>query len=411
VLLSGNIGASLLGLISLALTAKALPTEQLGSLVLALSIVTVVDKLSNFQSWQAYIKYSTDINNGDIDLSQQWLYRFCLRLDGISAIAGSIISITLLFTANKYFELSDNIFAAGVIFSVTIATNITGTYTGVLRLAKQYQALAKANIIAAGIKLILVSLIFISNASYLSFCIAWAAGLSCLHIVTIYYGIKYSPRKQNQAPQSPSKKAKSTLLRFIIASNLQGSVKTVRKEGEVLLIGALLGTSAVAIYKIARQISQILARLTDPILQTLLPTIAEILVKNNIPYYLEYRKKIHLVLGATSATLCLLWWILADWLIALGFTAKYQDSALLSLALMIATSIYNCFATLPATLLAKGKANTLLKLNSITTALYFIILPLMLIQLGVEGAGITAITYQICWFFLLNRACNKLLKL
>jgi len=409
ILLSGNIGASLLGLLSLGLTARALSIEQLGSLVIALSIVTVIDKLCNFQSWQAYIKFTTDIKYGEIDLNQNWLYRFCLALDTLTAAIGTLLSLTTFYIAHTRFAMDYDIAIAGGILSLTIATNITGTFIGVLRLAKQYASLAKANIAAAAVKLGFILLLYLYGAPYVYFCIAWAVGLITLNITTIIYGFKHADRAPKTTTQNIT--ARATIIRFVLASNLQGSIKTVRKEGEVLLIGALLGTPAVAIYKIARQISQILARLTDPIAQTLLPTITEILVNNEISYYLEYRRRVHWILGLSSASLCIVWAMGADWLIAFGFSDKYQPAVSLSIMLMIAASIAGCFATLPVTLLAKGQATTLLRLNSLSTIAYFIILPPSLIQFGVEAAGITAIAYQLLWFVLLNRASSNALNL
>lgn len=396
---------------SLALTAQALTIDQLGSLILALSVVTVIDKLSNFQSWQAYIKFSTDIAYAGSIVDQYWLYKFCLTLDTVSALAGTTISLGLMFIAYIYFGLDYEIFIAGCIFSLTIATNITGTFIGILRISKQYTSIAKANIGAAALKLLIIIILYMNDATFIGYCVAWASGLAWLHCITIIYGHKLSPGRTTLKTCPTHKATRIEVTRFIISSSLQGSVKTLRKEGETLLIGVLLGTAAVAVYKIARQTAQIIARLIDPISQTLLPTITELLVKNQVSEYLEYRRKIHWILASVSLSLCALWATTADTLLSIGFSDKYTSASTLSTTLMIAASIAASFATLPATLLAKGKASLLLKLNTLLTLAYFTAFVPVILYWGINAAGITSILYQIAWYILLKKFTNKELNL
>ena len=60
-LLSGNMIAWILGLITFAITARILGPTQFGIFVLITTYVTIVDKILNFQSWQALIKYGAEV--------------------------------------------------------------------------------------------------------------------------------------------------------------------------------------------------------------------------------------------------------------------------------------------------------------------------------------------------------------
>ena len=59
-LIGGDTVSAVLGVLTFAITARALGAEKLGMLVLIDAYVRIVDKLVNFQSWQFMIKYGSD---------------------------------------------------------------------------------------------------------------------------------------------------------------------------------------------------------------------------------------------------------------------------------------------------------------------------------------------------------------
>ncbi|WP_158222411.1 oligosaccharide flippase family protein [Tamilnaduibacter salinus] len=66
VLLSGGLLVSLLGVVSVVLVARQLGPETFGIFALLTSTVLVVDRLVNFQSWQAVVRYGSKLHkDGD----------------------------------------------------------------------------------------------------------------------------------------------------------------------------------------------------------------------------------------------------------------------------------------------------------------------------------------------------------
>ena len=60
ILLSGNMGANIFGLLSLAIFTHSQGVVVFGYYVLFLTFIEIIDKLFNFQTWQAFIKFATD---------------------------------------------------------------------------------------------------------------------------------------------------------------------------------------------------------------------------------------------------------------------------------------------------------------------------------------------------------------
>ena len=60
ILLTGDIPANIFKLLSLSIFSHSLGAEKLGFYVLFLSFIEVIDRVFNFQTWQAFIKFAAD---------------------------------------------------------------------------------------------------------------------------------------------------------------------------------------------------------------------------------------------------------------------------------------------------------------------------------------------------------------
>jgi O-antigen/teichoic acid export membrane protein len=129
VLLSGNAAASLLGLLSLLVAARHLGAQQFGTLVLIQTYALVIDRLINFQSWQAFIKYGSDAEAaGDMRMLHVLLKRLTL-LDVASAFVGTAVALAGLGIASRLLGWSSGTAAIAVLFSLGILFNVSGVPT------------------------------------------------------------------------------------------------------------------------------------------------------------------------------------------------------------------------------------------------------------------------------------------
>src|SRR4030042_757575 len=96
VLFSGTTTAGLMGLISLSLAARALGAEKLGIFALIQSYIFIIDRLMNFQCWQAVIKFGADFLKQNKKENFKSLIKFCTILDAATAAIGTIIAIVIV---------------------------------------------------------------------------------------------------------------------------------------------------------------------------------------------------------------------------------------------------------------------------------------------------------------------------
>src|SRR5512140_3399038 len=94
-LIGGDTVSSVLGVLTFAITARALGAEKLGMLVLIDAYVRIVDKLVNFQSWQFMIKYGSDTLATKNSSGFKALVKLGTIVDACTAVIGCAISVAL----------------------------------------------------------------------------------------------------------------------------------------------------------------------------------------------------------------------------------------------------------------------------------------------------------------------------
>ena len=134
VLTAGNVVASGLDFVSLAVTARVLGPAALGVLVLIRAYVTVINKLLDFQSWQVLIAYGAEaLERNDRRLFQQ-LVRFGLCLDLSAAVLGALVGVSLVQWVGRWQGWEPTTVRLATLYSVGILFSISGAPKGVLRL-------------------------------------------------------------------------------------------------------------------------------------------------------------------------------------------------------------------------------------------------------------------------------------
>jgi len=94
-LFGGEAVAGVLSILVLIIAARALSIEGLGSLLMLHAYVMLVTGIASFKSWQAIIQFGAEpYQAGETDKLHN-LMRFAIYLDGIAAIAATIVSVII----------------------------------------------------------------------------------------------------------------------------------------------------------------------------------------------------------------------------------------------------------------------------------------------------------------------------
>lgn len=400
-LLSATGIATVLGLATAAMTARFLGAAGYGTLALAIAYVAVIGKLVSFQAWQAIVKHGSDaLHKNDSDGLKK-LFKFGFYLDAASAVVGTAIAIAgsrvLILLLGWDMSVQPVIF----LYSWLILFSLSGTPTGVLRLFDRFDLLSYTGVFSAAIKLAGVGWCILAKKDLFGFVwvylITGVVGQLYLIIVSLWVLHKHNLIGFISAPLYKLRLVFPGIWDYAWTTNLHATVRMLSRELDLIIIAGFVTPASVGIYKIAKQVAQILNMLIDPLYQSIYPEFARLWAKADRKNFIGMLKKSSLVVGIAVIVCWIVFLLTGRWIIDFMVGATYKDAYFVSLIYMLALVIGLAnFAFTPA-LLAMGFPRKSFMANLISTVLYFIVLFPFVIKFGVAGASWAYVVYYVIW--------------
>lgn len=412
-LLSGNLIAQILGLITFAITARILGPTLFGILILITTYVTIVDRLVNFQSWQALIKYGSEaLENTNKDEFKR-VVKFCSLLDLVTALAGTIVAIVTVVLVGQWFSWESETIKMAAVYSLVILFNMVGTPTGVLRLFNRFTLFATQHIITAVIKLIGIIIIFFIGADLWLVLLLWMGTAIIGHLLLLYLGWRVLYQNGFHGIMTTSMKNISDhhpgIWGFVLTTNLNSSVGLARREVDVLLVGGLTGVEGAGIFKIAKQIASIPGMITDPLYQTIYPDLSRFWARNDIISFKKHMLRSGAIAGVGATVMWFGFIIFGLLFIQLVFGTAYLGAQPILVWYMLAIVIAIAGFPLQPAMLSMGHPKLSLYIQIISTVIYLAILVFALLLIGIVGAAIAYVIYNIVWTTLMIRTEMKVI--
>ena len=418
-LLSGDIIAQVLGLIAVALTARALGPEKYGVLVLIQAYIAVIDKLVNFQSWQALIKYGTDALEENADYEFKQLVKFGTVLDLGSALLGTIIAFIGAYVVGSWQGwTSDTIFMI-MLYSSVIFFNLSGTPTAILRLFDKFGLFSVQKIIAGVIKVIGVAIVYILGQGLFAFLLVYIITIIFGYLILLFMGWRELRTKKFHrifsAQLSGITQKFEGLWSYVWTTNLSGSVRMASRNVDTIVVGAILGTAATGMYEIAKKFANVVNRLSNPLYQAIYPDLARLWSKRDKDGFIKLGLQSACFAGAVALVIWGIFLALGDWIIYLSVGANYIEAYPVLIWYLMAIVIEIFAFPLQPAMLAMGYPQKSFYIHVITTIMYFLALFPLLHYVGLSGAGIAYLIYYMGWTLIMTfveyRILNKNISL
>ena len=401
VLFSGNIASSLLSLGSLALTARALGVENFGYLTLITTYILIVDRLVNFQTWQAVIKYGADALEQKRNADFKLLVKFGFFLDCATAAIGTVIAASAAWFVGQWRGWDQHLVIMAAIYSTTILFHIQGTPMAILRLFDKFNKVAYQSVIAAAIKLVGVTIAFFAGAGLWAFLLVWAVVDILGKLLLVYFAYnelvfqRFHGFMQGSA-WNMAKKFKG-IWGFVWATNLNSSIRMASREIDVMIIAAILGISAVGLYKVAKQFTLVIQKTIDPLYQSIFPELAKLFSRGEVKEFIRFGLRSAIIAGGVSFCIWLGFFILGKYIILLTVGTEYIGSLGVMLWYMLAIVVAAAAFPLQPAMLSMGLPHTTFWVHLGSTIIYFTALFLLLPCLDLIGAGVAYLIYYISW--------------
>jgi O-antigen/teichoic acid export membrane protein len=385
ILLAGNIAASLFSIISIAILVRAIGIEQYGWLVLIQTYSLTIDKLMNFQSWQALIKYGAEaIENRDNTQFASYIKQG-IMIDIFTAIlAASVAFISIDFIGN-FMEWQEHIISIGKIYTLSILFHISGTPIGILRIFNNFKLISLNKTGVAILKLAGIAIAYHFNADFIAF-VYISLALNILGDVSLIAMSYYTVTKNGYRKWRKIKvKNWNNFLQFAIFSNLTSTLDIPVKHLDVFIISAVLSIEAVGAYKIIKQLAIVFSKLADPVYQAVYPQLAIFCARKEYEKARDTVIKIGLFIIAFSAPVVLIASVTAKWWLNLFFGGDmvvYSGTLTLYLVLKV---ISISFIALHPLFIALGHIKYNVLIMGISNGIYMICAWFFGINYGLVG--------------------------
>lgn len=415
VLLSGNVAASILGLISLALTARALGVEEFGVLVLITTYVLIVDRLINFQSWQALIRYGAEALENRNEENLKVLLKFGFSLDAGTAILGAILAASLSRMIGGWLEWDAEYVLMAMAYSATIFFHINGTPIAILRLYNKFRITAVQQVYASVFKLIGVAIACFCGADIWGFLLIWALTDMLGNILLIIYARRELINQEIVGVFDASMKGLHSrftgIWGFVLTTNLNSSIRMTSREFDVMIVATLLGAPATALYKVAKQFTSVIQKVIDPLYQVIYPLLAKLYSSGDVNRFVIFCLKSSTFAFFIAGGLWLVFFLFSDYIITWTVGGEYLDAQSVMLWYMLAAVVSSAAFPLQPAMLSMGWPQMTFWVHVASSIFYFIFLTVALNVFGLVGAGMAYVGYYVLWsllmFFIVVRILTR----
>jgi len=181
---------SVVGIASLVVTARYLDLEVFGFFVLAQTYVLIFGLIINFQTWQPVAKFASQGVVSNEAQSVRKIMSFALLVDALCAfLLGGLALLLVVFASHRWgLDIEQKLTIAA--FLLVVISNISGAFSGLLRLLNKTSEVARVQVYFGVIRLFLVVAAALSGGGVVVFAVAWAVSEVLSHLMLVSSGMR-----------------------------------------------------------------------------------------------------------------------------------------------------------------------------------------------------------------------------
>ncbi|NIJ15892.1 lipopolysaccharide biosynthesis protein [Sphingobium vermicomposti] len=398
-LLSGNFLNALIMLVSVAMAARSLGPATYGVMVLVLSYNRVVERILRFESWQPLIRFAVQDENRASPRRMQRLYCYGLMLDMGAAALAAVTAIALALLLGPLFGLKPLHIQLVAIYSIATLFNVAGVPVAALRLSGQFKMLAYAQVAGNVLRIFFALFCMISGAGVLGFMVAWTAAQVLGSLIVFWTGFRALRAMGIANPLHAKLKGLTTdfpgFFGFACSTNLSLTLRVITTEADSLFVGALAGTSAAAVYYLAKRIAKVAMQVGAQVQAVIYPDVSRMWAKGNLRGFRATTLQVQAALALVGILMLGGGWLIGPLLIRLGPGEAYSDAYVLLLTQLFAVMLLLHAAPSRSAMLAMNQSWHVLAISGLGTAIFVVVASYAVPRYGALGGNIAHVVLGI----------------
>lgn len=402
VLLSGKAGNAVISLGYMGVSAHYLGLDAMGALVLINAFAMAVGEVAKFQSWQAVLHYGArPLMDGRIGDFQR-VVRLSLLLDLASAVAGVVIGVAGIHFFGHILRWPPEAVPIGTLYAFSIAFMVAATPTGVLRLFDRFDILAIQSSISSIVRLLGAVLVLAMDWGLKGMAAAWFLGnvaaliylfgsaWKALETRGLLKGFRW--RGVGLAGDFPG------FWRFVWSTNLTATLDLAFTHVGTLSVGAITGPGPAALFRIARQVSDALAKPAKLVVAALYPELARMWSVGDQKGLVKLAIQVGLIGGGAATVLLLVASVAGRPFLGFVMGHQFEAAAPVMTWLVAAAAIGVWALPFEPMLISTGRAGSAVVVRLVVSTLYLAALFPAVRSYGLIGAGVAEVVASILMF-------------
>ena len=264
-LLGGKGFGAVCGIAYLAILTRTLGLKGFGHFALIFATAQALIAIAEFQSWRIVVRYGAPHVHAGEWREFGRLGMFCGVLDAIGAGFGCLLAWVLIYHSDGLIHINPNYVDPAFYFCCAMLWALVSAPTGIVRALDRFDMAVYVEALVPIGRLAAAAAIWASGPSVVKFLIAWAvvdlieaaaywtmARFLCPDAVRISH-----VREWRQAiSDNPGIK------QFALVTYATSTLDAIMRNGPLLAVGALVGTRAAGLYRLAAQLTQALSKLS-----------------------------------------------------------------------------------------------------------------------------------------------------
>ncbi|MBJ6120429.1 lipopolysaccharide biosynthesis protein [Sphingomonas mollis] len=305
-LLASRSVLAVLSLFYLGIATRSLGVVGFGRFALITGAAQTLATLVAFQSWQVIVQYGVGPLATRDDGALARLFRGSAILDFLGSIVGAGLAWLILDLWGEALGIGATLKRATLIFVIIQLVTIRSTPLGILRLRDRFALAAIADSVTPVARFFGAIGVWLIHPTVQGFLAAWAAA-EVLTAATYWImvarsgdlGLMWRGRgSRHLAREHPG------IVRFALSTNASSTLGLSSKQIPLLLVGAAAGPAAAGVFRLASQIAQALAKLSQLISRAAFPEVVKTL--RDAPPALLARLMSRLFLGSGLAAVAIM---------------------------------------------------------------------------------------------------------
>ncbi|WGH78713.1 lipopolysaccharide biosynthesis protein [Jannaschia ovalis] len=280
ILVSSTTVVAVLGLVTLALTARALGPAGVGILALVEAYIRTVDLLTRLQPTQALIKHGADALEAGDGARFGRLVKLSMLIDLAGGIVAGSIAIALGFWVAPLIGLGPDGYDYILLVALAMFVSFRPTGIAVLRLFDRFGVLALSDAAVALLRLAIAATALALDLGIWAFIAMLfvhslldglvAFGFAVRELVRRGHGGFWRAAGRHAFGENPG------FTRLLWNSNFNQILRNATQRFDVLALGALVSPATVGLYQVAKRSGKALLRLGRTFTQVLFPELAKL---------------------------------------------------------------------------------------------------------------------------------------